>query len=491
MAITNRGSMKKGIIVLLITVLVAGMAFADSSLTGYVFTDFSAGLDKDSFIGFSNANLLKFNFDLMEPISTSLTGEGNIYIDAAASANFYIKRSWGGSSSSASSQGDNLKGVVKISKANITNGEWFIGLMGVNSFATYAANTLDFDASGYGVVLNNSTYRDAPAGINFGYKNFVASFGFIKNDLYEHYTDGTCDYTITTSKIYASLEAKDVELVEGMKLSAYVAYNKYGVKDTNSDTDGNTSVAADLIAASAKFDYASDKLSVLVAGDTVFYKNNLTEAKAENKDAKFVMSAQAQLAVSYEPVSVNAYYVYGDLSTLTSYGYKGLSAIGYVGGNLNGKLTTKDSDSTNGYHYIHAVADVALDSVAPYVGLFANVKKGDYALKPYVGVEVPVDAFTVGAEGYFLFDSVENKNGFGGSVSASYALDFGTFTAGCDLGFVQGTDAKYAISSVAPSVEFASDTLVDGVTLTLAWSDAEFIGTKSNGIISLSAEVVF
>ena len=475
--------MKKGIIVLLITVLVAGMAFASSSLTGYVFTDFSAGLDKDSFIGFSNANLLKFNFDLMEPISTSLTGEGNIYIDAAASANFYIKRSWGGSSSSESLQFGNLNGVVKISKANITNGEWFIGLMGVNSFATYAANTLDFDASGYGVVLNNSKYRKAPAGINFGYKNFVASFGFIKNS---EETIGSTESEGLFTRIYASLEAKEVELVEGMKLSAYGAYNHYGYSP---ETEPDKYFGSDLIAASAKFDYASDKLSVLVAGDTVFAKIN--DGADEHQDKKIVLSgAQAQLAVSYDPVSVNAYYVYGDLSTATSYGYKGLSAIGYVGGNLNGKLTTESSDSTNGYHYIHAVADVALDSVAPYVGLFANVKKGDYALKPYVGVEVPVDAFTVGAEGYFLFDSVENKNGFGGSVSASYALDFGTFTAACDLGFAQGTE-KYAISSIAPSVEFASDTLVDGVTLTLAWSDAEFIGEKSNGIISLSAEVIF
>jgi hypothetical protein len=55
----NRGSMKKGIIVLLITVLAAGMVFADFSGDAYI--QFNADLDNKDY-GFANGNDFGFSF---------------------------------------------------------------------------------------------------------------------------------------------------------------------------------------------------------------------------------------------------------------------------------------------------------------------------------------------------------------------------------------------------------------------------------------------
>ncbi len=130
---TNRGSMKKGIIVLLITVLAAGMAFA--GITGSASLSAGYDLDEKQFtIDNSKTGKGTFTFDFSAESNETAAVESGIYAKFAGSY-------------SANMTEDGLKGELKLDDATIqaVDGLWSVNLTKVANGVelTYAGNALD------------------------------------------------------------------------------------------------------------------------------------------------------------------------------------------------------------------------------------------------------------------------------------------------------------------------------------------------------------
>ncbi|MBP5163387.1 MAG: hypothetical protein ILP16_10495, partial [Spirochaetales bacterium] len=133
--------MKKGIIVLLIAVLVAGFAFADGVLTagtlkGDATIKFGIDLDDKTF-GFVNATSWKYNFKFEFDSTKVAVGEDHqteLWAELAAEATAYIKVTDGATAAPAAP----ITTSVKITKANIHVGEWTFGILNMGTGPDYA-----------------------------------------------------------------------------------------------------------------------------------------------------------------------------------------------------------------------------------------------------------------------------------------------------------------------------------------------------------------
>ncbi len=229
--------MKKGIIVLLIAVLVAGFAFAGNKFNGSASISFGADLDTAKW-GFKNATETKYSFTFdINSASAAKGEEADIWAELAATASASIAK---GEDDAAAA----IKTDVKISKANIHVKDITIGILdagtGVNLAKAYYKGGDDkfVDAVAGGSKL-------AP-GFTFAYKQFKGGFG----------AEGT---KLDSYKIFAHAEIDDFKIADD-KIG--VSAGIYGLL---------TDVAADkVLGGSVKLAYAQDKLSADVAADLNF-----------------------------------------------------------------------------------------------------------------------------------------------------------------------------------------------------------------------------
>ncbi len=272
--------MKKGIIVLLITVLAAGMVFA-GTLTGSAGISFGFDLDKKDW-GFTNSTSTKYKFTF--ELDTTAAGkdahETNIWAEIAANASAVIK------------ENKVVTTTVKLTTANIHIDEVTIGILNAGGAYDYAADYHDSDSDGTpdnDLVESEGYY--AP-GFTVSYSDWNGGFGAKGNTESEEYT------------IFAHVETPAFQFVEGLSTQAAAAV--LAVKDnfgfyfaaSATYTDGdklNAGVAAELELAEEEVDVeaAASASYDFVSADVYFY------TLAADRDADKKAYLDAKVAADY------------------------------------------------------------------------------------------------------------------------------------------------------------------------------------------------
>ena len=261
----NRGSMKKGIIVLLITVLAAGMAFA--GLTGSADVkanlDFNAIKAKESALALANGSEIKAEFGLLdEAIAPAALEEGAeapaISVDFAATFTFKVKNDAA------------LEAKAEITKAAIKGVDWSVSILGSSDASDYAT------MSGYD-AKSNYAKND---GVTVSYKGFTLGVGYASK--------GTWN---------VALESAAYSPIEGLSIQGGVSYyakaagaTKYGYSMNKAGKDG---LKKDLVK-NADGSYNISAESTTVAGVKI--------AEQALRDAKETLAA-AQKAFAADPVA--------------------------------------------------------------------------------------------------------------------------------------------------------------------------------------------
>ena len=261
----NRGSMKKGIIVLLITVLAAGMAFA--GLTGSADVkanlDFNAIKAKESALALANGSEIKAEFGLLdEAIAPAALEEGAeapaISVDFAATFTFKVKNDAA------------LEAKAEITKASIKGVDWSVSILGSSDASDYAT------MSGYD-AKSNYAKND---GVTVSYKGFTLGVGYASK--------GTWN---------VALESAAYSPIEGLYIQGGVSYyakaagaTKYGYSMNKAGKDG---LKKDLVKnADGSYNISAESTTA----------NGVKIAEQALRDAKETLAA-AQKAFAADPVA--------------------------------------------------------------------------------------------------------------------------------------------------------------------------------------------
>lgn len=276
--------MKKGIIVLLIAVLVAGFAFADGVLTagtlkGDATIKFGINLDEKTF-GFENATTAKYNFKFEFDSTKVEVGEHQTELWAELAATASASVSIKDSAAIAHNQ------EVKITKANIHVGEWTFGILNMGTGPNYAASYYKTDGKSDLDVLAGPD-KVVP-GFTVSYKDYNAGFG-IKGDW-------------KTDKVHVEtagwMETKAFKFGENEEFSAQAgAYARY----FNEPLVGGRKYAG----VALKGGYAAEKLAANVATDMQIIRHGgeNTFAYEAAADATYTINDNGK-------AGVNVYSVY-------------------------------------------------------------------------------------------------------------------------------------------------------------------------------------
>ena len=430
--------MKKGIIVLLITVLAAGMVFADFSGDAYI--QFNADLDNKDY-GFANGNDFGFSFTVDSEV-TKINGESPIHAVVEATANLIVDSKAGdkGSDVFASDGGSYGYGIIfNLKKAMIVGENWTVAITGAKSAYNYAsasafqvASKSGKDSFGYAYYNKYSgasysvAYSKAP-GLTVTYNGYTASFGFTRTG-----AKGTAvSATIETKEFSFSDNAVKVQ-------AAAEASKKAGVKDVN-------------LGISAKATIALDEVSIKVATDVGIEGIRTDEVKVQ---------FDASLAASYDFLSATAYLFKGTLLAKT---YKDFYLEATLAANLS-KFEVPVSISFKAKNLVDkSDAGVVLSTSASY-------SQDAITAGASFGLNSKTSAWTLNAYGIYAAE----KFTAGGNVyysSATKAVSFGAFAEsstvieGVTVGLSYGLDnttamyygGSYCVSSAVNSNSFAEE----------------------------------
>ena len=358
--------MKKGIIVLLITVLAAGMAFA--GLTGSAAINLGYNLD-DSTYGFKNIEGVKYSFTFTFDTASTEKSEHqtDIWAEIAAEASAVYEFSTG--SSEVPSNGDGAVDpdfaslvAFNITKANIHVNDITIGILNAGGAYNYAA---DYHKKSNGAPENNkvSTSVSSVPGFTVSYDGYGAGFGFSGNAKNETYG------------VLAHIQTKSFDLAEGLTTQA--AAHAYVAND------------AKQFYFAAKAAYAADKLSADAAGEIAV------------KDSKVDVEAAANAKYDFVYANLYFYTLAADRDADVKPYFDAKIGAGYT---FEGDVEVK----VNGYvDAVNVIADAreitvgadATATVAP-VSFYLNASYAIYAKK--VGLTAKVtythDVFTAYAQ---------------------------------------------------------------------------------------------
>lgn len=504
--------MKKGIIVLLIAVLVAGFAFADvTKFAGSAQVDYVFGLDKGAEFGFKNSTSTTFKFDF-----EFATAE----VDKAEhSTDFWAEigaKGWAGYKDSS------YTCDVEITKANIHIKDLTINILGPKGPYNYAASWTK-DAKGYAIFdYANSGFKYTAGGVELLYGGFSLSVAQYKSnavdgasatlsdELYYILDEDWDDMSATEkakyqlvlapvgadgkyyakvvkavaptpaqNEIYVGLQTKDFELAEGMTATA--AANGL-IIGTQSGDEWNYAKNA---GAALKFNYKTDKLSAGIALDAsygaktfgfdtlvnakyAYSENGSVEgkvyfgfAKAEDEDLEKVLEAYAKAVIPAGDIKV-----------------------------------TVEAEANRLLHV--APTDAQKD-----LKMHFNSNWAGYTLK----ASAVIDKFTVAAYANYnqVIDTQKTAKQYGMNAGADLTFKAEKFTvkAGAGVNFVDKlVDAEYAITaySLKPTASISTTALVENCTLSLGWAgarilfDEDFVSgafKKSNGTLTATAKIEF
>ena len=256
--------MKKGIIVLLITVLAAGMAFA--GLTGSAAINLGYNLDHKTY-GFENEQGMtyKFTFDFNTASVDNADHQTDIWAEIGATASAQYSFTTGSNPVDPNPDGsdDDVLAKVKfnITKANIHVNDITIGILNAGGAYNYAA---DYHKKSNGAPENNKVATSAALapGFTVSYDGYGAGFGF------------SGDAANETYKVLAHIQTKSFDLAEG--LTAQAAAHAFMTE------------ASKQFYFAAKTAYAADKLSAGAAGEVAVKDSKVDVEAAANASYDFV-----------------------------------------------------------------------------------------------------------------------------------------------------------------------------------------------------------
>ena len=426
--------MKKGIIVLLITVLAAGMAFA--GLTGSAAINLGYNLDTKDY-GFANdaKATYKFTFEFDTASAEVADHQTNVWAEVAAEASAsisYNKKDAANNTKEAiwifdASTGKVSVGTVKIAikKANIHVNDFTFGILNAGGAYNYAA---DYHLNDDGEPLTNkvetkaATVLEVP-GFTVSYDGYGAGFGLTGNSGAETY------------KVLAHVQTKQFEFVEG--LTAQAAAHAYVAND------------AKQFYFAAKTAYKADKLSAGAAGEIKI------------NDSKFDVEAAAN--ASYD-------FVYANLYFYTLAAERDADVKARLDAKLGAGYTFGEDVEVSVNGYVDAV-DVIKDAREITIGADASATVS------------PVSVF--GKASYGIYGK---KLALEGKVTYNHEV----FTAYAQLKAALAIGADPALKSLKPELSVSTDKIVENATLALTWKGADFAkGVDKKGAITASATIKF
>ena len=496
--------MKKGIIVLLITVLAAGMAFA--GLTGDASVQFTFNLDEGKGYGFGEANPqgMKYSFDFTIDAATVDNAEHqtDIWAEIGAEAKASIVAKNAKAAGEVAAKIDTLK----ITKANIHINDFTIDILGPKSYFQYAGSfTKDDDGNpNFAYAYGKKGTKVNAGGVNVLYDGYTLAFafnnkvvngadvgeaangefkwfevgataedtkGYIKvagvmpTNGFELYVKDAATAAVDAAKtmvLYVGAQTKPYEIAEGASIQAAANFNlkRNGITEKN---------AIDLGAA-VKAAYAADKFSASIAVDGLL-------AIAENESKTIKMDALAN--AKYDIVNGAVYFGTNNL---------GKEGAEYV---LEAKVGADIP-----------VAEEIVVSVAGEVDKLYLNKKADAFKDASYTASVGTTVGKLSADAEFGWNVALNEDENGDpcdpgmkiAASASYALEAATVKGSVSVNFLD--KAFYA---VRPAASIETSAIVENCTLSLGWSGASFESedvaatkaTKSNGKIVAGAKIAF
>ena len=495
--------MKKGIIVLLITVLAAGMAFA--TFTGSASINFGVSLDEKGW-GFTNKKAFdEYSFEFaVDTQSASVGAEHQTDIWAELEAEAYVSVLKEKNDAAPYFDMD-----MDITVANIHVYDFTIGILGPKAAYDYASSwTNDRDTVYHSPNHNyannaNGVFKHSAGGFNVSYQGYTLSFAMNNaytaekkgsdagyGDLvyisttawnaltdavkatYEHAFDVTggayyakkvavVEDTPASEKltVFANAETKAFELAEGMTVQAAANMILVG-KDSKP-----------VMGAAAKYAYAADKLNVNFAADFQFNANTKIASVDAKADAK------------YDIVNGSVYFGSDKL---------GKDGAEYV---LEAKVGAD----------IPVAENVVIKVTGEVDDLYLNKKAEAFKAAAYkASVGTTVDKLTAKANMAFGAKVVDKNNTTKASVdgllvgaNVEYAAEVFKAKAGISVGFEKKADAL-AYYGVKPSASIETSAIVEKCTLSLGWSGANFvaedatnIATASKGSINAAAKISF
>ena len=446
--------MKKGIIVLLITVLAAGMAFA--GLTGSAAINLGYNLDTKDY-GFANdaKATYKFTFEFDTASAEVADHQTNVWAEIAAEASAYINYSKKDAANGYKGElvsledgstinvvrdpasnaiidvvlvnGSSKFGTVKIAikKANIHVNDFTFGILNAGGAYNYAA---DYHLDDNGKPVTNkvetkaATVLEVP-GFTVSYDGYGAGFGFTGNSGAETY------------KVLAHVQTKQFEFVEG--LTAQAAAHAYVAND------------AKQFYFAAKTAYKADKLSAGAAGEIKI------------NDSKLDVEAAAN--ASYD-------FVYANLYFYTLAADRDADKKARLDAKLGAGYTFGEDVEVSVNGYVDAV-DVIKDAREITIGADASATVS------------PVSVF--GKASYGIYGK---KLALEGKVTYNHEV----FTAYAQLKAALAIGADPALTSLKPELSVSTDKIVENATLALTWKGADFAkGVDKKGAITASATIKF
>ena len=495
--------MKKGIIVLLITVLAAGMAFA--TFTGSASINFGVSLDEKGW-GFTNKKAFdeySFTFGIdTQSASVGAEHQTDIWAELEAEASVSVLKE-------KDDAAPYFDMDMDITVANIHVYDFTIGILGPKAAYDYASSwTNDRDTVYHSPnhnYANNAkgVFKHSAGGFNVSYQGYT--FSFAMNNAYTAEKKGSAagygDLVWISNADKAKIEdfGDKYELFGGaVGDGAYYAKKVAAVPDTS----------------------ASEKLTVFASAETKAFElaEGMTVQAAANmilvgKDSKPVMGAAAKYAYAADKLSVNfaADFQFDANTKIASVDAKADAKYDIVNGAV---YFGSDKLGKDGAEYVleakvGADIPVAENVVIKVTGevddLYLNKKAEAFKSAAYkASVGTTVDKLTAKANMAFGAKVVDKNNTTKASVDGllvganiEYAAEVFKAKAGISVGFEKKADAL-AYYGVKPSASIETSAIVEKCTLSLGWSGANFvaedatdIATASKGSINAAAKISF
>ena len=443
--------MKKGIIVLLITVLAAGMAFA--GLTGSAAINLGYDLDTKDY-GFANdaKATYKFTFEFDTASAEVADHQTNVWAEIAAEASAYINYSKKDAANGYKGElvsledgstinvvrnpttneiidvvlvnGSSKFGTVKIAikKANIHVNDFTFGILNAGGAYNYAAD-YHLDDDGDPILDKVKSEGKKAPGFTVSYNGYSAGFGFKGNS------------EAKTYNVLAHAQTKSFDLAEG--LSAQAAAYAF------------VSDAAKNFYGAAKAAYAADKLSADAAAEIAI------------NDSKVNVEAAAN--ASYDFVYANVYFY-----TLA------LDREANVKPYLDAKVGA-------GYTFAGDV-EVKVNGFVDAENVLADAREIT------VGADATATVAPVSVLGKVSYGIYGKQLALEGKVTYNHEV----FTAYAQLKSALTIGADPALTSLKPELSVSTDKIVENAGLALTWKGADFAkGIEKKGAITASATIKF
>ena len=447
--------MKKIIIVLLITVLVAGFAFA-GTLKGSAGIEFSVDLnDKDSADhawGFKNTTVGKYTFKFEFDSTKVAIGEDHktdVWAELAAEASAWVSLS---NAALGANQALAPKYTAKITVANIHIGDITIGILNAGKAVDYAKSYYDDDEDGVADYNFLGGETGIAPGFTVTYQGWYGGFGATGNWKVE----GEADDNVRT--IWGHGKTQSFELADGLTAEA----GGYAVIGPDKYIGGGL-----------KVDYEAEKLSAGIGGDGALKKG----------DVNFGLEGAIYAAYAFAEEGSVRLDIYGASKDYIPY---------YAEDDFLLKL---DAMISAGYKF-NLSDDIDLD-VNGYVDVRDIVNS---ALRLTVGAEesTSVDAFDFYASEAFIAIGLADAD-----IDPIFLLmlDFKVtynhekFKAWAEIepSFMFDTDAD---SDTFAALEFncgiSTDAIIEGAVLKLVYKDVDFLDFENNkGNITASCTIAF